>query len=333
MTRTPRKFATVHAVREQVPLLVGCTGPSGGGKTFSMLRMATGIRRVRGGKVYVIDTEANRSKHYADDFDFEHLSFAAPFGSLDYLDALRWCAEQGAGVICVDSLSHEHEGDGGYLWLHESELDAFAGDDRDKRQKNTFRAWIKPAAHRRALINGLLQINAAFIFCFRAKEKTKPVKGGDPIELGFMPIAGDEFLFELTINFLLLPRANGVPTWQSDRAGERQMMKLPKQFKGLFDGRNDSLSEAHGEAMALWAKGGSAIRSAVAPTAAPIDGLMDRADKLARALKASTADKIEKTWTRAADLRKELQTANPSLLDELERLHEARAMELSEAAK
>lgn len=115
-------------------------------------------------------------------------------------------------------------------------------------------AWIKPAGNRRRLINGMLQLNANFIFCFRAKEKTKPVKGGGIQELGWMPIAGDEMLFEMTLNCLLPPQAKGVPQWTSDQVGEKMMMKLPRQFEKLFaDGR--ALDEAHGTALAEWAKG------------------------------------------------------------------------------
>ena len=75
-----RTFEDREAVREQVPLLVGLMGPSGGGKTFSALRLATGFQRVSGGDIFVIDTEARRALHYADRFKFRHIAFPAPFG-------------------------------------------------------------------------------------------------------------------------------------------------------------------------------------------------------------------------------------------------------------
>jgi ABC-type sulfate/molybdate transport systems ATPase subunit len=49
MNKPVRKFEFVPAVRASVPLLVGLYGPSGGGKTFSALRLATGIQEVTGG--------------------------------------------------------------------------------------------------------------------------------------------------------------------------------------------------------------------------------------------------------------------------------------------
>ena len=112
-----------------VPLLIGLTGPSGSGKTFSALRIATGIKEVVGGEIFVVDTEQRRALHYAERFDFKHVNFEAPFGSLDYLEALRFCKAQGAGVVVIDSCSHEHDGPGGLLEQHETELTRMAGDD------------------------------------------------------------------------------------------------------------------------------------------------------------------------------------------------------------
>ena len=110
-----RTFEAHQAVRDFVPLLIGLMGPSGSGKTYSALRLATGIQEVTGGDIYALDTEARRMLHYADRFRFQHVPFAAPFGSLDYLAALRFCVGQGGKTIIVDSMSHEHEGPGGLL--------------------------------------------------------------------------------------------------------------------------------------------------------------------------------------------------------------------------
>src|SRR5215472_13849185 len=267
-----RVFVAKPAVRESVPLLIGLMGPSGSGKTFSALRLATGIQKVTGGDIYGIDTESRRMLHYADQFKFRHIEFNAPFGSLDYLKAMRYCIDQGAKVVIVDSMSHEHEGPCGMLDAHDREQTRMAGNDLEKRERLKWAAWIKPKADRRALINGLLQLNANFIFCFRAKEKTKPVKGG-AIDLGVMPIAGEEFLYEQTVNCLLPAKSNGVPQWRSDFIGEKQMMKLPEQFRAIF-AENKSLDEEIGRSLALWAKGTAAESSdavaAVESVASPI---------------------------------------------------------------
>ena len=240
MNAPARKFEPKQAVRASVPLLVGLMGPSGSGKTVSALRIAAGIQTVTGGDVHYIDTEARRALHYADKFNFKHIQFDAPFGSLDYLAAIDQSVKAGAGVIVIDSASHEHEGPGGMLDYHDAELNRMAGDDYRKRESMKMLAWQKPKAARRKLINGILQMNANFVFCFRAKQTVKPMKVDGKtqiVPLGFMPIAGDEFLFEMTVNCLLLPNSGGIPTWQSDNVGEKQMMKLPMQFREFFDER------------------------------------------------------------------------------------------------
>jgi hypothetical protein len=256
-TLPERAFKANDAKREHVPLLIGLTGPSGGGKTYSALRLATGIQSVTGGDIYFIDTESRRALHYADQFKFKHVPFEAPFGSLDYLAALQFCVKQGGKVVIVDSMSHEHEGPGGMVDLHDQLLDRMAGDDRGKRERMQMLAWSEPKQKRRQLINGILQLNANFIFCFRAKNTSKPVKknGRTEVEkLGFMPIAGEEFVFEQTLNALLLPAAGGIPTWHSEEMGERTMIKLPEQFKWLAE-RSAPLDEKVGAGLARWAAG------------------------------------------------------------------------------
>lgn len=249
-----RIFEDRPAVREATPLLTGIIGPSGTGKTYSALRMATGIQKVVGGDIHVIDTEARRSLHYAEKFKFRHLAFGAPFGPLDYLAAIEHCISKGAKTIIVDSMSHEHEGPGGVLEMHETEIKRLIGKGFKNEMSASIPAWAKPKAERRRLINTILQFPANFIFCFRAKEKLKIVPGKDPVPLGFMPQAGEEFVYELMCKFLLLPGANGFPTWASNEPGEKMMIKLPEQFRPLFKDALQ-LSEDVGQSLAEWSAG------------------------------------------------------------------------------
>jgi ABC-type dipeptide/oligopeptide/nickel transport system ATPase subunit len=249
-----RVFEDKAATREQTPCMVGLVGPSGTGKTFSALRLATGMQRVSGGDVGVIDTEARRSLHYADRFKFRHLAFGAPFGSLDYLAAIDHFVKQGVKTIIVDSMSHEHEGPGGLLEQHEAETTRLAALWRTKESAAQLAAWGPCKANRRRMINTILQLPINTIFCFRAKEKLKIVKGEDPKPRGYQPIAGEEFLFEMLINFMLLPGCDGHPAWQSDITDEQAMMKLPIQFKEMFS-QDVQLSEGIGQALVEWSSG------------------------------------------------------------------------------
>jgi hypothetical protein len=333
MKAPDRVFESAPAVRTQVPLWVGLMGPSGGGKTYSALEIATGIQSVRGGDVYYIDTEASRALHYADYFKFQHVPFAEPFGALDYLAAIKFCYAKGASVIVVDSMSHEHEGPGGLLEQHEAELDRMAGDDWRKREAVKMLAWNKPKQARRRLVQSMLQMNTCFILCFRAKDSSKPVKKDgktEVVHLGFVPIAGDEFVFEMTVNALLLPGANGVPTWNAEHVGEQVRVKRPRQFATLFaDGK--PLTRDHGVALAEWAKGGAAARQDAREAAQPSVGILDRVKAFEGSLRnASTPLEVESVWRKGAKLRQEV---DPPTLDRMALLYEARKSELSEVAK
>jgi ABC-type dipeptide/oligopeptide/nickel transport system ATPase subunit len=313
-----RTFDIKPAVREGVPVLVGLMGPSGAGKTYSALRLATGIQQVTGGDIYVIDTEARRALHYADMFKFNHVQFDPPHGSLDYLAAIEQCVKAGAKVIVVDSMSHEHSGVGGMIEYQERELDRLAGDDWAKRERVKMLAWQRPKAARRKLIDRILQINANFVFCFRAKETAKPVrKDGktEIVQMGFMPIAGDEFLFEQTVNILLLPKSGGVPTWRSDQVGEKLMMKLPKQFEGIFE-EQKPLDETIGHALAQWAKGSAKSPQPAVDRPAPFEAKTspsaDGAGEVDEALLQIEMALEEAAARGTAELKTEWQATHPS---------------------
>lgn len=256
MNTPTRTFTDTQAERGELPLLIGGVGPSGGGKTMSALRLATGIQRVSGGDIYMLDTESRRGLHYADRFKFRHVEFKAPFSPLDYLAAVEYCVKKGAKVVIGDSWSHEHEGPGGVLEWHEAEVQRLSRGDANKAEAVKMLAWSQPKAARRRLINTVTQLGVHLICNFRAKQKLKIVRGKPPVPLGWMPIAGEEFIYEMTVNYLLPPGANGVPEWNPQEPGEREMVKLPEQFRSLFTTRS-ALSEDIGEAMAKWAAGGS----------------------------------------------------------------------------
>jgi hypothetical protein len=285
-----RSFEDKDATRERVPLLAGVYGPSGTGKTYSALRLATGMQRVVGGDIHVIDTEARRALHYADRFKFRHVDFRPPFSPDDYMAALDHCAKRGARVVVVDNMSHEHEGQGGVLEWQGAEEERLANLWKTTRDKTKMSAWQAPKAARRRLVHALIQLGINAVLCFRAKEKTKVLAGGKPAEMGWMPIAGEEFIFEMTATALLLPGACGVPTWNPSQEGERAMVKRPQQFDQLFrehEGR--PLSEDMGEAMARWADG---------ETGGKVKALRDGLEQ------AASLDVLATVWTLANEAQK-----------------------------
>lgn len=260
------------AVREDVGLIIGLAGPSGSGKTFSALRLAAGMSQ--GKRFAVIDTEAGRSKHYADRFAFDHADLQPPFRPSSYADAIKAADAAGYPVIVVDSFSHEHAGEGGLLDWHEEELTRIAKDDWKKREACKMTAWIKPKTDHKRMVQRLLQVRAHLILCFRAEQKVDIVRNSDggmqvqpkKIASGFsdwIPICEKNLLFELTASFLLTPDHPGIP----------KPIKLEAQHRAVMN-LSAPLDEQAGKKLAEWAKGGQAIP-------APAQALQAAAQELA----------------------------------------------------
>jgi GTPase SAR1 family protein len=272
----PRVFTQSTHGTEPKALFIGLYGPSGSGKTYSALRLATGIKSVFGGDIAVVDTEADRARHYMPPFEFAHYPFTAPYRSKDYLAALRQLVAGGARTIIVDSMSHEHSGPGGVTETHDKLVE-------EKGQKFTFSAWRIAKEGRKKLITAMTTEfkGCCFIFCFRAKDATD-FEAKPPRKLGWMPISDDDFLFEMTACALLVPGCDGVPTFRSDMPGERQYLKLPGQFRSIFKS-DRPLDETTGAALATWAKGGDQSPRQSAPS-------QDAVGNLAGAANAAPAD-------------------------------------------
>lgn len=238
------------AKRESVGLLVGLAGSSGSGKTYSALRLAKGLS---GGKPFaIIDTEAGRAKHYADDFEFHHGDLRAPFTPQAYTEAIVAADEAGYPVIVVDSFSHEHAGDGGLLDMHEAEFQRMGG-----REAVRMAAWIAPKVAHKKMVSRLLQVRAHLILCMRAEEKVEIVKVDGKTEVrpkhtltgldGWVPVCEKNLPYELTVSFLLVADKPGVP----------RPIKLPERLRGFFP-LDRPVGEEAGVQLAAWAAGGEA---------------------------------------------------------------------------
>jgi hypothetical protein len=256
-------FTFRPAVRANVGLLIGLSGGTGSGKTYSAFRLAKGIA---GDKPFaVIDTEAGRAKHYADAFHFDHGDLKPPFRPDAYADAISAADKAGYPVIIVDSMSHEWAGEDGILDWQEDELQRMAGDDYKRREACKMAAWIKPKTAHKQMVQRLLQVRAHLILCFRAEPKIEMVRGADgKMEIrekqsltglhGWIPICEKNLPYELTASFLLMADQPGVP----------QPIKLQQQHRALFP-LDEPITEASGARLAAWAKGGAAAPAAEAP--------------------------------------------------------------------
>ena len=243
------------AKRENVPLMLGLSGGTGSGKTYTAMRLASGIAGDR--PFAVIDTENRRARHYADTFRFDAADLEAPFSPERYADAITAADKAGYSVIVVDSASHEYAGEGGVLDMQEDELERMAGSEWKRREACKMASWIKPKMEHKRFVNRLLQIRAHLILCFRAEPKVEMVKGeGGKWEFrekqslvglgGWIPITEKNLPYELTASFLLMAEHPGVPL----------PIKLQAQHRGLFP-PGEPITEECGRRIAEWAAGGA----------------------------------------------------------------------------
>ncbi len=208
-----RKFEVKHAVPVSGHIRIALVGASGSGKTFSALRLATGM----GGKIVVVDTENQRSAKYSKRFNFEMIDMQPPFNPNSYGDAIDAAVSAGATTVIIDSMSLEHEGEGGMLEMAEAFLEKKCGDDWKKRDQMKFASWIAPKRERTQLIvNKIQRLPINIILCFRAKEVTKPVRNAqgkiEPLKEWDM-IGGDEYRYEMDVTAFLPSGSEGIPDW------------------------------------------------------------------------------------------------------------------------
>jgi len=257
-------FIFRKAERENVALLIGLVGGTGSGKTFTAMRLASGICGDR--PFAVIDTEAGRAKHYADQFNFDHGDLAPPFRPEAYTEAIHAADKAGYPVIVVDSTSLVWAGDGGVLDWQEEELNRMAGDDWKKREAVKMAAWIKPKMAHKKMVQSLLQVRAHLILCFRAEQKVEMTRDPETKKMiiqakqsltgldGWIPVCDKSLPFELTTSLLFTADAPGIP----------KPIKLQEQHRALFP-LNQQVNEDSGRRIAEWAKGGAKKVPNIAP--------------------------------------------------------------------
>ena len=267
------KFSSREALPGGRRLRLGIGGPSRSGKTYSSLRVATGIAQGLNGKIYVIDTDNEFSLDYADDFKFEIVDFQPPFTPENYLAAVQYCVDAGAAVIVVDHMTHEHTGQGGILERQQEIEGQLAEKWKTTRDKTKAASWneAKTIPHGK-FVSYVTRVKQPMIFNFRAKDKIKIAK--DPktgkqewIHMGYTPICAEQFDYEMTAMLILPPNSEGYP--------DKELSEIRKPLRSIMH-LDEQINEELGQRLAAWAAG--AQPKAAPPVAQPpVDPLPDRA--------------------------------------------------------
>lgn len=241
--------------KEAVPggrrLRLGIAGPSRSGKTYSALLVGTGISKALGQPLFLIDCDNEFALDYAGEFVFQHVDFQPPFTSERYQEAIEYCIAQGAGVIIVDHMTHEHTGPGGVLERQQEEEKRIAEKWKVSREKATRASWntAKAIPHGR-FVNFVTRVKQPIIFNFRAKDKLKEVKSGGKTEwvhTGYLPLCTEQFDYEMTAMLILPPNSDGTP--------DKALSEIRKPLRDIVK-LGEPITESLGARLAAWAAGG-----------------------------------------------------------------------------
>lgn len=227
-------MAFQKAVKARAKLRAALFGPSGAGKTWTALAVASGM----GDKIALIDSERGSASKYADRFDFDTVDLEKKSVE-EYVSFIKEAAKAGYEVLIIDSLTHA------WQTLNE-EVEKIA----DARYKGNFwAAWSEGTPLQRKLIDALISYPGHIIATMRSKTEWQ-TGGGEgnksrPIRVGLAPEQGKGIEYEFDILFEITPEH--LATIIKDRTGKFQDRILEKPGK------------AFGEELVAWLNEGAAL--------------------------------------------------------------------------
>ncbi len=225
--------------RHQVKLRLGLSGASGFGKSYSALLLAYGITG-DWTKIAVIDTENNSASLYSHLGDFNVVSLNEPFSPERYVEAIKLCEKESMKVIIIDSISHEWNGKGGCLQIHE-------------KLGGRFQDWAKLTPRHQAFIDAILQSNCHVITTVRKKmdySMDRDVNGRTKVvKHGLKDVTREGYSYELTVDFEIV--------------NDKHLVRASKDRTGLFmDKPEFVITKGVGKRLMDWCNQGVSILEA-----------------------------------------------------------------------
>lgn len=231
------KFQAKKAVKEKIYTKIALMAPSGGGKTYSALRLATGMAEEikkqtgREAKILMANTEGARGYFYASEFDYDIIDLEKPFNPELFVDAIEYAVNEKYDVLVMDSTSPEWDGPGGCL-----ELQQKAG--------GKYQDWKTVTPRHDRFINALATSPIHIIATMRGKdsyEVEKDERGRTTVKkIGIGAKQRDGFEYEFSCTFLIDVKTH---------TAEAQ-----KDNTHIFDSEPATiLTEAFGEKIIKWA--------------------------------------------------------------------------------
>jgi len=229
------EFIFEEAERKNIKALVMFFGESGSGKTKSALRFAEGLDP--GGVIGLVDTEAGRGRHYANEHRYKYTELQPPFSPARYKKVIEAAKKQGVTTLIIDSITHVHEGQGGLMDMAE----AVGGD--------SFNKWKGPKREWKKLRDYILHCGMHIVFCARAKDPLEkdPNDSRKMIRGKLIPIVPRGFAFEITVSLGLDAETHAIIP-----------VKLSNEIAGAFP-LDEYISENSGKMVRAWLDGGEVV--------------------------------------------------------------------------
>lgn len=187
------------AAKAQSKLRLGIQGPSGAGKTFTALSIASQF-----GKVAVGDTEYGSASKYADQFNFDVCPLTEPYHPEKIGRLIKEAATDGFDILVIDSLTHFWNSEGGFLSLVDQE--AKKAQARGGKY-DSFGAWKVVDPVYQKMIQQILSAPIHIIVTVRAKTEhviEENASGRKTVKkLGMAGEMRDNFVYNLDIEGML----------------------------------------------------------------------------------------------------------------------------------
>lgn len=217
------------AKKQSIKLKIGLSGASGFGKTYSALLLAYGMTG-DWSKIALIDTENGSSNLYSALGDFNVLDLQEPYTPERYIEAIKTCENASMEVIIIDSISHEWNGKGGCLEIHE-------------KLGGRFQDWAKISPRHTSFLDAILKSTSHIITTVRRKIDYSMDVGSNGktvvVKHGTKEITREGFEYELTVNFELI--------------NDNHLAKASKDRTGLFMNKNEFLiNQSTGKKLKAW---------------------------------------------------------------------------------
>jgi hypothetical protein len=263
------------AVKEESKAKVVLLGPPGSGKTYTALRLATGM----GVPIAVIDTEHGSASKYADEFKFDVQELVS-FSPRTYIDTINEAVKAGYGTLIIDSLSHAWAGKGGALEM----VDTIGSQKRG----GSFSAWADVTPIQNQLMDLILAAPIHVFATLRTKIEyaiEQVDRNGkartEVIKLGLKPIQRDdvEYLFDVVLQLDVVNNA----------------VVTKSRCKALRDQRYYQPGEEISQALLEWLSGAP-------PRDRERDTIVDALNSLIETLKTQgTEVSLDQGWLDTAD--------------------------------